>query len=216
MSLARKSNLGSFNPQPASLCPGQNYDLIYRVIKSVSSYKRYPGCQKEICLNWNVARRSPQMLQPHLKGGVVSEDYVRIGLGGISATFSPSHKFKFISVWYKWGLIKQNNVNHYLAPCGKIEYLLVCIPCGRSPPCLGSRGHITDVFSQFYLLFAGELVGPHFWPEQRFGAKLGLLRPKRNSPSVTSTRCIWQHLGQLTLDLYKTWKCHQALFPPFN
>ena len=35
---------------------------------------------------------------------------------------------------YKWRLIKQSNVNHYLAPCGKIEYLLDCVPCGRSPP----------------------------------------------------------------------------------
>ena len=200
---------------------GQNYDLIYRVIKSVSSYKRYQGCQKEICLNWNVASRSPQMLQPHLKGGVVSEDYVRIGLGGISATFSPSHKFKFISVWYKWGLIKQNNVNHYLAPCGKIEYLLVCIPCGRSPPCLGSWGHITDVFSQFYLLFAGELVGPHFWPESL--ARAEIRSKARTFATKEKLPQRHQHPVHLTafgatdtIDLYNTWKCHQALFPPFN
>ena len=54
-------------------------------------------------------------------------------------------------------------MNHYLTLCGKIEYLLVCIPSGRSLPALPGRGHITDVFSKLYLLFALENLLDHIF-----------------------------------------------------
>ena len=164
---------------------------------------------KEIGLNWNAVSRSPQMLQPHLKGGVESGDYVRIGpiLGGISPTFSPTHKFEFISVWYKWRLIKQSNVNHYLAPCGKIEYLLDCIPCGRSPP--WPRPYHGPFFLVLFIVcrrtcwvtFLANVSGQaREQPE--------LLWPKRNS---SVTQC-----SATDTKLDNNWKCQQGLICPFN
>ena len=152
------------------------------------------------------------MLQPHLKGGVESGDYVRIGpiLGGISPTFSPTHKFEFISMWYKWRLIKQSNVNHYLAPCGKIEYLLDCIPCGWSPP--WPRPYHGPFFLVLFIVCrrtSWTTFLAHVSGQAREQSEL--LWPKRNS-SVTqpSTQC-----SATDTKLDNNWKCQQGLICPY-
>ena len=74
------------------------------------------------------------------------------------------------------------------------------------------RGHITDLFSWFYLLFAGELVGPHFWP-------MSVARPEnsqnfcdqREIPPSPSTQC-----SATDTKLDNNWKCQQGLICPFN
>ena len=95
-------------------------------------------------------------------------------------------------------------MNHYLTLCGKIEYLLVCIPCGRSLPALPGRGQITDVFSELYLLFALENLLDHIFDlrhsDQSKLRSLDFCDQREILPRVTgsSTR------GQVTLNYIKT------------
>ena len=72
------------------------------------------------------------------------------------------------------------------------------------------RGHITDLFSWFYLLFAGELVGSHFWP-------MSVARPEnsqnfcdqREIPPSPSPQC-----SATDTKLDNNWKCQQGLICP--
>lgn len=134
--MTRQSETGSFNSSPCPwccLCMGQNH---YPIDLGSCLYPRKRSMVSERNM-FEMKCGEPHTLRC-VKAGVGCWVWGGIGsiLGGISAMFS-SHKFIFISVWYKWRLIKQSNVNHYLCPCGKIEYLLVCLPCGRSLRWLG-------------------------------------------------------------------------------